>query len=237
MKKYLNLLKKKNKRVIVGIETGNTPGRFGGALVEVSGNGDGTVLDLHGFKNYPLPKELVTTLNVMGKGSEFDSEEVAGVNFLILHHLSKLFQAVLDGVGRTSEEVDLIGLKCMEIGGRFFPSDPSILSETTGRVVASRFYIGIEDGTGGLLPVKESILRGLVGEMIDKFGLDSEVREAAAVALLASEALFHEDLTSVAGPGPGGGSSKITSLRAVQRLNKVAGDERSCLCGEFFFPG
>ncbi len=222
--------------MIVGIETGNTPGRLGAVVVEVSGNGSDTVLDLYGFRSYPLPAEILATLKILNENKGFDSEEIAGINFLVLHHLSKLYGKVMDEVGAQLGDVDMIGLKCMEVGGEIFPSDPSVLSEMTNRIVASRFSIGVENGSGGFLPVRESILQGMVGDMVKRFGLESEVREAVAVALLANESLFHESSEACMVDGEGNPEARRPSLRAVKRTHIQAGGGKAVLCGEFFFP-
>jgi hypothetical protein len=236
LKRRLAVLKMKTKRIIVGIETGNTPGQWAAAMVEVSGNGDDTVLYLKNFYSYRLPAELVTTFSALDNREKFDLEELAGINFLVLHHLSKLYQEVIAGVDIDPDKVDLIGLKCLEINGMAFPNEPSALSEITGLIVASRFYIGVEDSAGNVLPVKESLLKGMVGDMIDKFGLESEVREAVAVALLANESLFHESSDIFGAKGRGSTEKKRPSLKAIKRTGAKAGKENACLCGEFFFP-
>jgi hypothetical protein len=234
VKRRINLLKKKENRIVMGIETGNLP-QIGAAVVEIKGQGDGTVLDLHGFKSHTLPKELFETLEVLGGGGEFDDEEVAGINFLILHHLSNLYIETIEELDIASEEVDLIGLKCIETGGETFPGDPAVFSEMTDRIVASRFGIGSKRGDGVFLPVSEPLLRGMVGDMIEKFGFDNEVHEAVAVALLANESLYHER-SELCRAEKAKGASGRPSLRAMKRTGQGAGDGASILCGEFFFP-
>lgn len=236
MNRSLDKLAKKEPRLIVGIETGNTPGRLGAVVVGVSGSGDNTVLDIHGFKNYTLPAELVSTLHTLAGRDDFDPEEIAGINFLIYHHLTALYKDTLEEVGVPAEEVDLIGLKCIEIGGRIFPDDPSVFSEMTGCIVASRFSIGIENHAGDQLHVNESLLRRMMGSMMERFELDGEVREAAAVALLANEALFHENSEECIGTQSGTSSAARPTVRAVKRTGAAVGEEGACLYGEFFFP-
>ena len=236
MKGSLSKLAKKEPRLVVGIETGNTPGRLAAVVVGVSGSGDDTVLDIHGFKSYPLPTELVSTLQALERGDDFDPEEIAGINFLVHHHLSTLYEDVLEEVGVPASEVDLIGLKCIEIGGRSFPEDPSVFSEMTDHIVVSRFSIGIVNDEGNQLHVNESLLQRMIGSMMKRFDLDGEASEAAAVALLANEALFHENSEECASERKDAVASPRPSLRAVKRTNSSVGEEGACLYGEFFFP-
>lgn len=237
MKKRLAALRKQEKRLIIGIETGNTPGKLGAALVEVSGSGDDSVLYLRGFTSRPLNPEFLATIGALGRDEKFDSEELAGINFLILSHLSKLYDDVLENAGMKPEDVDCIGLSCLEVGDLAFPGDPSVFSEMTNHVVASRFRIGVENGAGGFVAVEEALLQGIVGEMIDRFGLDEEVREAVAVALLANESIFHEDV-SVCEEIGGAKGKKRKSLKAIKHTGASSdAGGGACLCGEFFFPG
>jgi hypothetical protein len=223
----LNTLRKRKQRTVIGIETGNTLGRLGAAVVEVSGQGDKTVLYLKGFQSYELPRELGSTLETLEGGGSFDADEKAGLNFLVLHHISNLCQELVEENGIDFSSVDLIGLKCLEAGGDVFPTDPSVLSEMTGIVIASRFYIGVEGRDGEFLPVRESLLQGMVGDMVERYGLDSEVREAVVVALLANESLFHERFETCQREG------KRPTLKSA----KISGcGPEAHLCGEFFFP-
>ena len=236
MKSLLEAISLKEKRLIVGIETGNVPGRLGAAVIEVSGMGDDTVLNLLGFQSLPLPQELLATLKALENEGEFDSEEMAGINFLVLHQISSLFQDLLDDVEIKGEEIDLIGLKGLEAGGNLLPADPSALSEATGSIVATHFCIGFDNSPDASLPVKESILRRMVGEMIDRFGLESEMREAAAVALLANESLFHESCEPCDKGRGDRGKAARSSLKAKKRTGRDSDKATPCLYGEFFFP-
>ncbi|HVO77224.1 MAG TPA: hypothetical protein VMT60_04495 [Candidatus Bathyarchaeia archaeon] len=236
MKKRLETIRKKEKRFIVGIETGNNPGKLGAALVEVSGNGDNTVLYLRGYTSRALNPDLQAAIRAIEEDEKFDSEELAGINFLVLRLLSKLYEDVLDSAGVPADDIDCIGLSCLEVGDLAFPGDPAVFSELTNHVVASRFRIGVDDGAGGFVAVEEALLQGIVSEMIDRFGLDEEVREAVTVALLANESLFNEGAEvcggklSVKGTVSGG-------PRRAKRSSTEAASAKPRLCGEFFFPG
>jgi hypothetical protein len=235
LKKRLDSVRRKEKRYIVGIETGNRPGKLGAALVEVSGNGDDTVLYLRGFKSSVLAPEIVAALRTITNDEQLESEDLAGINFLVLHHLSKLYEAVIEDAGVAPGEVDLIGLKCLESGQLSFPVDPADLSDMTEHIVASHFRIAVSDGRGGFIPVEEALLKGMVSDMIDRFGLDDEVREAVTVALLANEAIFNEKAALCTGPAAECGRS--TRRKAAAAKEPEAADKKKAfLCGEFYFP-
>ncbi len=226
MEKRLEILKNSRARVIVGIETGSVPGRIGAVIVEVSGSGADTILDLHSFQSVDLSHGLISALEAVDSESEIDAQEQADVNFLILHHLNSLYFDLLEAAEVEPGKVDLIGLKGMEIGGIEFPDDPGALSELTGSIVAACFRIGPDKGAGTWLPVKEAILKGMVEEMVEKYDLDEEVREAVAVALLANESIHHETLPAK--------NSDMDSRRMVKVQRGDAGEP--ALHGEFYFP-
>ena len=221
MDKRLEEIRGRESRLIVGVETGNSLVTLGASLVEVSGRGDDTVIDIYTFKTQSLQKELTATLEALAASEDFDSEEIAGINFLMTHQINSLFQELFEDVQIDPGDVDILGIKCLELGGLRLPQDPSVLSEMTGCVVASSFRIGMENGQGPLLDVRESILQGMVGEMIEKLGIEPEAREAVAVALLANEAVYHESVDQ-----SGKGSSGSITL----------GSENAGLYGDFFFP-
>ncbi|GEM_PF-1683668 len=238
MKKRLDALRKKEKRFIVGIETGSEPGKLGAVLVEISGNGDDTVLAILGFASRGVNRELKAALSALEDEEAFGSEELAGINFLVLHNITKLYDELLEAADAAGDEIDLIGLKCLEVGKFVFPADPGGLSEMTNRVVASRFRIGSDDRSGDFLAVREPLLQGIVSEMIDRCAVGDDMREAVTVALLANEAIFSE------GALEGGASdrgSKKAAKGAAKKASAVSSDASArggspCLCGEFFFP-
>ncbi len=233
MEERLEFLKKSKARVIVGVETGSVPGRLGAVIVEVSGSGADTILDLHSFQSVDLPPGLIAALEAVDGEKQIDTQERADVNFLTLHHINTLFVDLLEAAGVESGEVDLIGLKGMEIGGMEFPDDPGALSEMTGCIVASCFRIGPEKEMGSWLPVKEAILKGMVEAMVEKYDLDEEAREAVAVALLANESVHHEAIPSKCSDEDSSGAD-MTSRRTVM-VQRVSEGEPA-LHGEFYFP-
>lgn len=234
MRKRLDALRKKEKRFIVGLETGSEPDRLGAALVEISGHGDETVLAVLGFAARPVSRELKAALEALEREESFGSEELAGINFLVLHNLTKLYDELLEASDAAGEEIDVIGLKCLEAGKFAFPADPGALSEMTNRAVASRFRIGTGDGAGGFLAVREPLLQGIVSEMIDRCAVGDDMREAVTVALLANEAIFSDGaLEARAAPA---GSKKARPKAGGRSAKTSAHSGAPCLCGEFFFP-
>ena len=225
----LGRLREQNTRIVVGIELGGAVGRLGAAVVGVSGRGNDTFLDLLGFRSAVLPADLSQALGSLEKSGSFDSDELAGLDFLLYQHLSGLYEDTLDESGVEADRVDLIGMKEFEAGSGVFPQDPAVLSEMTGRIVACRFTIRTGGENGGTVPVAESLLERMVEGLIDRFDLDKETREAAAVALLANEALFHESSETCNGE-----TGRRPRLKTVGKSAQE--DDEACLQGEFYFP-
>jgi hypothetical protein len=213
-------------RVIVGIETGDAPYYLTAIAAEVNGRGDDTICNLIYYSKRELPEELQKMLATVEIGGELNGEDVAGVNFLVLTNLSALYQELLEESELSGSDVNLVGLKCMEIGGQAFPGDPAVFSEMINCPVASHFSIDVEGGEGMSLPVREVLLRELVEEMIEKFELEDDAREALGVALLANEALYFSP------PEPEGGSTGTDG--AGLRVSSESTD--AVLSGKFFFP-
>ncbi|MDD3642061.1 MAG: hypothetical protein PHQ19_01140 [Candidatus Krumholzibacteria bacterium] len=231
MEKRLESLRSRESRVIVGIEAGGSGGRLGAVLVEVSGSGDDTVLELLSARSAVLPAELQSALASLG--GDLGAEGLAQVNFLILHQINSIFFGIVESAEIDPGEVDLIGLKGIEAGGREIPDDPGALSELTGCIVASCFRIGPHRGIGHWVPVKESILRGMVAAMVERYDLDEIAREAVAVALLANESVYHEAIDGACPRGSIPPKSAVAT-RTVRRVGDLPPD--AALHGEFFFP-
>ncbi len=220
LEKLLKKIKDKERRIVVGIEAGYSVGSLAAALVEVTGYGDETLIDVRHCLSSSMPAELVSTLNALDRSDDFDSEDTAGINFLVLHQISNLYQSLLDQADCEPEEIDLVGLKCLETGSRVFPEDPAVLSEMAGVPVATHFSIRSEEGGDDPVRVDEHILQGMVDGIAKRFDLDREDREAVCVAVFANEALCSDSVgTGSSKEGAGGGNG-----------------DKAGLFGEFFFP-
>lgn len=230
----LGKIAEKENRIIVGIEPGDPPDRPGAAIVEISGSGENTILDLHYFHSIPLPGNFLRAIRALADGSEFDGEDVTGVSFLLMHSLSNLFQTLLDLIEADRSDVDLIGLRCLEVNGKILPEDLTAFSEMTGRIVASKFGLVTGENGNDYLPLNDQLFQGMVGDMVEKFGLEDEVRKAVGVALLANESLFYESSEE---RGDDEDTKKEHSGRlSLQTIKRTGNKGRSFLRGQFFFP-
>lgn len=204
---------------VAGIETGNMNGAAAAIVAELEGSGESTECNLKYYTNRTMSPELKEMLAAVDRGRDFGVEELAGINFLFLHHISSLYGQIFEETEIKRDEIDLVGLKCMEIGGREFPLNPADLSEMIGNIVVSHFSITM--GREALsLPLEESILKTLVPEMIEEFEFGEEAHGALGVTLFANESLRnkHPDKskkqagnpgTATAGDEPGGREAEI----------------------------
>ena len=236
LKRRLNRLRRKKHRLIVGIAVDESASMLDAAIVSVSGSGDETVLMLKGFASRELPEELSAAIAALGSSDDFEYEDAAGINFLILHNMMKLYEQLLDSSGIASNKVDLISVEDFQVGDFSFPIDPMTLSEMTNRLVSSRFYIGSGDEKSEEMPVSRALLRSMLDHMIDRFGLDTEVRKAAAVALLGNEAIFNERASEVVNETGAGERKRRRALKTMKKAAGIEGEGTSYLYGEFHFP-
>lgn len=231
----LEAIRNKEPRLIVGIETGDVPYYLAAVATEVEGLGDETVCNMIYNIRHELPEDLQRMLASLAVGDEFNGEEIAGINFLVLHNLSAMYHHLLEEAELEEGDIDLIGLKCMEIGGKVFPADPAVFSEMVNCVVASQFSIDVDGSNNLELPVREAILKELVEEMIEKCEMEEEDREALGVALLANEALYFNtpQPSRKAAAGPGGASGQTGIQKPVEGR---ADTGKAVLLGNFYFP-
>ncbi|MFO7915964.1 MAG: hypothetical protein R6U43_09785 [Candidatus Krumholzibacteriales bacterium] len=205
---------------IAGIEPGNISGKAGAVVAQLEGSGDSTVCDLMYYTCRSMPDELAGMLKSAAGNNSLDAEELAGINFLFLHHLSSLYGQLFEETDLSGEDIDLVGLKCMEVGGKDYPLDPADFSEMIGNIVISRFSIGMGDSDFSTLPLEESIFRTLVAEMIQESDFEDEAYEAIGVALLANESFRNH-------------SWKFEGKR---RVDSGSGREKVVFNGEFYLP-
>ncbi len=149
-------LSKKEKKYVIGLMSGTSLDGTDAALVEITGNGVNTKLNLVGFIEHPFPQGLKQMIlnNSMVETSRVD--EISQLNFLI----SKIY---VDGIKRLCEEVnfplekvDLIGshgqtihhlpnpaeLFGFEIASTLQIADPSVIAKLTGVVTVGNFRTG-----------------------------------------------------------------------------------------------
>ncbi|MBD3179974.1 MAG: hypothetical protein GF417_10455 [Candidatus Latescibacteria bacterium] len=220
---------KKESVKIVGIEPGNISGKAGAIITRLEGNGADTVCDLEYYTSREMPGELVKMLKTVDSGEGLSVEDVAGVNFLFLHHLSSLYGQIFDEIDLLPEDIDLVGLKQMEVKGHEFPMDPADFSEMIDNIVISRFSIDMGDSVKTSLPVEESVFRTLVAEMIEEIEFEDEAREALGVALFANESFRNRSWARILRQAADSGPGAAAAPAAEERMDIVFN-------GEFYLP-
>ena len=218
--KDLKELYRAESLLIAGIEPGNISGKAGAVVAQLEGSGDSTVCDLIYYTNRPMPGELIRMLESAAEDKALSAEDLAGINFLFLHHLSSLYGQLFEGTDFSRDDIDLVGMKCMEISGKKYPLDPADFSEMIDNIVISHFSIGMGDSESAILPLEESIFRTLVAEMIQESDFEDEAFEAIGVALLANESFRNHDW-------------KFEGKRGA---DSGRGKEKVVFKGEFYLP-
>ena len=206
--------------MIAGIEPGNISGKAGAVVARLEGSGDSTVCDLLYYTNRSMPDELIKMIKSAANDSSLSAEDLAGINFLFLHYLSSLYGQIFEEADFIRDDIDLVGLKCMEVGGMKYPLEPVDFSEMIDNMVISHFSISMGDSDISKLPLEESIFRTLVAEMIQESDFEDEAYDAIGVALLANESFRNHNWKSEGKRGVDYGS----------------GREKVVFNGELYFP-
>jgi len=223
-----------DSRLIVGIETSNSSEHLTAIAAEVKSHGDSTIFNLLYYTKSSFPEDLQEMLRGVKEGKKLNSEETASVNFLVLHHLASLYRELLEEADLKSEDIHLVGLKCMEMGGELFPNSPTVFSGMIDHIVASHFTLDI-DSRREYLPVEETVLKELVSEMIDRFELGDEAREAIGVALLANESLYYEKI-DLSKRSSTDSKERSGGVNVSKGMGAEEGNSKTILNGKFFFP-
>ncbi len=152
MNKFLNLLNKETKTVI-GLMSGTSLDAVDVALVEITGNGIKTKLQLKGFLEYSFPPDVRELILKNSVKESSDVEQICKLNFVIAEIYADAIGELLKEMGLNFSDVDLIGshgqtiqhLPQKEYWGKYSTAstlqigDPSVLAKLTGIVTVGDF--------------------------------------------------------------------------------------------------
>lgn len=155
MKRLQELLEKETKYVI-GLMSGTSLDGVDVALVQITGNGTFTKLDLIGFLEYPFPSGLKSMLLKNSVKETSNVEEISQLNFILPKIYSDSIKALCSDIDFNMEEIDLIGshgqtiqhlptsqkLFNYDVSSTLQIGDPSVLSKLTGKVTVGDFRPG-----------------------------------------------------------------------------------------------
>jgi len=225
----LEALSKQESVRIVGIDSGGISGKSGAIVAQMEGSGDSTVCNLIYYTSLSMTDELKDMLEAVAGGSDLSAGDLAGINFLFLHHLTSLYGQIFEETELEREGIDLVGLKPIQVGEEKLPLNPADFSEMIDNIVISRFSISMGNEDISSVPLEGSIFRTLVAEMIEKFQFEDAAYEALGVALFANESFRNENGRGEGKKGGAGGNARAGGNTAAKRAEVVFN-------GEFYLP-
>lgn len=108
MKPFLDLLHKE-KKLIIGLMSGTSADGVDVALVEISGSGLTTEIELIAFDTFPYSDEVRSRIFDLFNVETARVDEICTMNFVLGQQFAKSVLTLLERVGTTPTEIDLIG--------------------------------------------------------------------------------------------------------------------------------
>ena len=148
MKPFIDLLHKDKKNVI-GLMSGTSADGVDVALVEITGSGLGTEIELITFETIPYTSQTRERIFDLFSVETARVDEICAMNFVLGKRFAENVLAVLEKVGIASTEIDLIGSHGQTI--HHLPSavppatlqigEPSVIAHETGIPTIADFRV------------------------------------------------------------------------------------------------
>ena len=127
MKNFFELLKK-NKKFVIGLMSGTSVDGIDAAIVEITGDGLETQVDLIAFETFPFPSGVPQRILALCQPDTSRVDDICEMNFYIGHLFAEAVKHILQKSGMHASNIDLIGSHGQTI--HHLPGDPSIISKT-----------------------------------------------------------------------------------------------------------
>ena len=108
MKKFYELLKKKRKYVI-GLMSGTSVDGIDAAIVEITGHGLETTVNLIAFETFPFPPDVPQRILALCQPDTSRVDDICEMNFYIGHIFAEAVKHTLQKNGMFARDIDLIG--------------------------------------------------------------------------------------------------------------------------------
>ncbi|MCY3723638.1 MAG: anhydro-N-acetylmuramic acid kinase [Candidatus Poribacteria bacterium] len=108
MKKFYELLKKKRKYVI-GLMSGTSVDGIDAAVVEITGHGLETTVNLIAFETFPFPPDVPQRILALCQPDTSRVDDICEMNFYIGHLFAEAVKHTLQKNGMFARDIDLIG--------------------------------------------------------------------------------------------------------------------------------
>ncbi len=129
MKNFFELLKK-DKKFVIGLMSGTSVDGIDAAIVEISGNGLETEVDLIAFETFPFPSGVPQRILSLCQPDTGRVDDICEMNFYIGHLFAEAVKHILEKSGMRASDIDLIGSHGQTI--HHLPEDPNTISKGIG---------------------------------------------------------------------------------------------------------
>ncbi len=108
MKEFIELLKK-DKKLIIGLMSGTSVDGIDAAIVEITGHGLETEVDLIAFETFPFPLGVPQRILALCHPDTGRVDDICEMNFYIGHLFAEAVKHILQKSGMRASDIDLIG--------------------------------------------------------------------------------------------------------------------------------
>ena len=108
MKEFIELLKK-DKKLIIGLMSGTSVDGIDTAIVEITGHGLETEVDLIAFETFPFPSGVPQRILTLCQPDTGRVDDICEMNFYIGHLFAEAVKHILQKSGMRASDIDLIG--------------------------------------------------------------------------------------------------------------------------------
>ena len=107
--KVLFELLKKNKKFVIGLMSGTSVDGIDAAIVEITGDGLETEVDLIAFETFPFPSGVPQRILALCQPDTGRVDDICEMNFYIGHLFAEAVKHILQKSGMHASNIDLIG--------------------------------------------------------------------------------------------------------------------------------
>ena len=152
MKNFFELLKK-NKKFVIGLMSGTSVDGIDAAIVEITGNGLETEVDLIAFETFPFPSGVPQRILALCQPDTGRVDDICEMNFYIGHLFAEAVEYILQKSGIPASDIDLIGSHGQtihhlpkEANATHYPStlqigEPAVIAHETGIPTIADFRV------------------------------------------------------------------------------------------------
>lgn len=153
MKKFYELVKKK-KKYVIGLMSGTSVDGIDAAVVEITGHGLETTVNLIAFETFPFPPDVPQRILALCQPDTSRVDDICEMNFYIGHLFAEAVKHTLQKNGMFARDIDLIGshgqtihhLPCLNEPQGKIPStlqigEPAVIAHETGIPTIADFRV------------------------------------------------------------------------------------------------